>query len=75
MRITKQGIHPGQTIWKGVCSTCKSEAEATQSELQIQYPTRGLDIPFAKETCPVCNTPSSMIFHKSNHLSESTHNG
>ena len=34
MKITKRGELPGDKIWMGRCSVCKSEAEATQSELQ-----------------------------------------
>lgn len=65
MRITKQGIPPAQTIWKGVCSVCATEAEAAQSELRIQHPLRGDGEPFATATCPVCGTDCSMKFYKS----------
>lgn len=65
MRITKRGIPPAQTIWKGVCSVCKTEAEAPQSELRIQHPIRGEGEPFAKATCPVCGTDYGMTFYKS----------
>ena len=65
MRITKQGIPPAQTIWKGVCSVCTTEAEAPQSELRIQHPIRGEGESFATATCPVCGTDYSMRFYKS----------
>lgn len=53
MKITKRGTPVGDRIWRGRCHSCKSEAEATESELtHIQQEQR--DGPFSWEVCPVC---------------------
>lgn len=53
MRITKIGTKPSERLWKGRCSSCKSEAEASEGELHnITEDQR--EGRFAWQKCPVC---------------------
>lgn len=68
MKITKVGQIPSARIWVGMCSKCRSEAEAFENELtHIKHDQR--DGSFSWETCPVCgegkndNGYGGMCFH------------
>lgn len=71
MKITKQGIPPGDRKWIGKCRTCNSEAEATGSEMQnIKYDQREGGS-FCWQKCPVCNAGGAsgyggMLFYPAN---------
>lgn len=55
MKITKRGTPKAERIWKGKCSSCDTEAEATELEMKhIEYDQRE-QISFCWMTCPVCN--------------------
>jgi hypothetical protein len=64
MKITKN-TKSGDEIWVGVCRVCKSEAEATESELAVEYDFRD-NFPFAWHKCPVCGADgccTKMLFY------------
>ena len=63
MKITKQGIPPGDKIWKGRCHTCNSEAEATGKEMTNIQSGDQREGPYSKETCPVCKM-HTMYFYQ-----------
>lgn len=52
MKITRQGTPPGERIWTGRCTSCKTEAEAQQSELSPQCNQR--EGTWAEVNCPTC---------------------
>lgn len=55
----------GAAVWKGVCKTCESEAEAERSELRVEFDERER-CEFAWVKCPVCGAGSvfGMLFYK-----------
>ncbi len=54
MKITKKGTLPSERVWVGTCRNCKSEAEATESEMtHINYDQRE-GSSFSWKKCPVC---------------------
>jgi hypothetical protein len=68
MKITKNGVPASERVWVGTCRSCKSEAEAQESEMtHITYDPRER-ISFSWEKCPVCNIGGDtgyggMLFH------------
>lgn len=70
MRVTKIGPPPGDRLWYGRCSTCKSEAEANESELTGITHDQREGTSFSWEPCPVCeagtklNGYGGMIFYR-----------
>ena len=55
MKITFKGVPLPERVWVGVCRSCKSEAEASESEMtHITYDERELGS-FSWEHCPVCD--------------------
>ena len=68
MKITKRGSPPlGERVWHGVCSVCRSEAEASDDEMTNIQPNLPCDLP-VWEICPVCragdrdNVHGGMLF-------------
>ena len=54
MKITKRGTPETEKTWRGSCYSCKSEAEAAQSEMtHITHCQR--EGSFSWEICPVCS--------------------
>lgn len=53
MQIIREGQPPQERIWKGICQSCKTVAEAKQSELSVTHDRDGA---FAWHICPVCKT-------------------
>ena len=54
MKITHRGTPATERVWVGNCRGCKSEAEATESEMtHITYDQRECRS-FSFEKCPVC---------------------
>lgn len=59
MKILTRGTPPKDRIWLGTCATCKSTAEATESEMKnIRHDTRD-GTSFSWEQCPVCHIGNS----------------
>jgi hypothetical protein len=70
MKITKQGIVPGQREWAGSCATCNSEAEAKESEMTHIKDDIREGGRFSWEVCPVCGSGNEsgyggMLFYPS----------
>lgn len=72
MKITKKGTLASERIWEGTCRSCKSEAEAQESEMtHITFDQRE-GSSFSWERCPVCSTGGEsgyggMIFYPRKH--------
>ena len=55
MKITKKGTLPSERVWLGTCRSCKSEAEAQESEMtHVGYDIRE-GSSYSWEKCPVCD--------------------
>ena len=54
MKITHRGTPATERVWVGRCSSCKSEAEATESEMTHITHDQREGGSFSWETCPVC---------------------
>jgi hypothetical protein len=52
VKILKQGVPPGEQLWRGDCRKCGSKMEAKQAELTRTDGDRDGPIGFAN--CPVC---------------------
>ncbi len=69
MKITKKGTPASERVWLGTCRSCKSEAEATESEMtHVAYDIRE-GSSYSWEKCPVCGIGSSsgyggMLFYQ-----------
>ena len=68
MKVTKMGTKPNDKVWIGRCNSCKSEAEATTSELKHITSDFREGGQFSWEKCPVCEAGSAtgyggMIFY------------
>jgi len=66
MKITKKGTPASERIWLGTCRNCKSEAEATESEMTHITHDQREGGSFSWEKCPVCGAGAGyggMIFY------------
>ena len=68
MKVTKMGTKPNDKVWIGRCNSCKSEAEATTSELKHITSDFREGGQFSWEKCPVCGAGTNdgfggMIFY------------
>lgn len=54
MKITHRGTPATERIWVGTCRGCKSEAEATESEMTHITHDQREGGAFSWEKCPVC---------------------
>ena len=54
MKITKKGTLPSERVWVGTCRSCKSEAEAQESEMTHITDDPRERTSFSWEKCPVC---------------------
>jgi hypothetical protein len=54
VKITKQGTPASERVWVGICRSCKSEAEATESEMTHITDDPRERTSFSWEKCPVC---------------------
>lgn len=67
MKITKRGTPASETLWKGTCQSCNSEAEAVESEMTNIREDYRENSAFSWEKCPVCGVHGicrGMLFYK-----------
>jgi hypothetical protein len=68
MKIIEYGLQETERIWIGKCRVCLSRIEANQSELtNITFDYKE-GLYFSWESCPVCNSPSAVLFYPTDSL-------
>lgn len=65
MTIIKQGVIPGNRVWRGICFNCSSEMEVLEKELKVSVDMREHD-EFSHAKCPVCGGNFIMYPYKEN---------
>jgi hypothetical protein len=56
MKLIKKGVPPKDELWKGACSICKSQYEATKNEIKDQIKFSKTIHDHAKAVCEICGS-------------------